>query len=65
MGDFMIVKFFRLIKKIILATFFIYSFDVFCGDLKLCIPINFFTVFLVSFFDIPALICLLLFSVTF
>lgn len=58
----MISKFFLVIKKIIFATFLIYSFDVFAVSLNLIIPINFITVLLVSIFDTSALLCLVLFS---
>lgn len=54
--------FFKVIKKIILSTLFIYSFDVFATSLGVSIPINFVTVFLVSVFEIPAILCLILFS---
>ncbi len=65
MGDFMIIKFFHIIKKVILAALFIYSFDVFAISLNLSIPINFFTILLVTFFDVPAMFCLVLFSIVF
>ena len=61
----MIFKFFGVIKKLILASLFIYSFDVFAVSLNVSIPINIFTILLVSFFDVPAILFLFLFSVTF
>ena len=61
----MLIGFFKLIKKIIVAALFIYSFDVFAVSLNLSIPINFITILLVTIFDIPALMCLVLFSLTF
>lgn len=61
----MVKKFFSLIKKIIFSTILIYSFDVFAVSLNLSIPINLITILLVSLFDFPALICLVLFSFTF
>lgn len=65
MNVFMILKLLKLLKKVVIATLLIYSFDVFTVSLNLSIPINFITVFLVALFDIPALMCLVLFSFTF
>lgn len=58
----MIKRLFLVMKKIVVATLLIYSFDVFAVSLNLSIPINYITVFLVSVFEVPALICLVLFS---
>ena len=55
----------KLLRKVIFSALLIYSFDVFTVSLKLSIPINFITVLLVTLFDIPALMCLVLFSFTF
>ncbi len=55
----------RIIKKIVFASILIYSFNTFGVSLDLIIPINIFTVLLVTFFDIPAMICLILFFITF
>lgn len=57
--------FFRFVKKIVLASLLIYSFDTFCSSLDIIIPINLFTIFFVGLFDIPALCCLIIFSLTF
>lgn len=61
----MLVRLFHLIKKIIVATVLIYSFDIFAVSLNLTIPINIITIALVSIFDIPALVCLVLISLIF
>lgn len=61
----MIIRFFRFLKKIVVAALLIYSFDVFAVSLNLSIPINFITILLVTIFEIPALICLILFSLVF
>ncbi len=61
----MISFFFRVIKKIVIAALLIYSFDTFCSSLDIVIPINIFTIFFVGLFDIPALCCLIIFSLTF
>ena len=60
-----IIRFFQFVKKIIIATLLIYSFDMFTVSLNLSVPINIFTIFVVTIFEIPAIICLLLFSLTF
>ncbi|MDD5827280.1 MAG: pro-sigmaK processing inhibitor BofA family protein [Bacilli bacterium] len=56
------MKFLFFIKRLIVATLLIYSFDVFLVSLNFVIPINIFTVLLVSFFDVPAIFCMFLFS---
>lgn len=61
----MIIKFFNFLKKIIFSSLLIYSFDMMSTSLGFSIPINIATIFLVSFFDVSALICLILFSFTF
>ena len=61
----MILRLFKLLKKVVIATLLIYSFDVFAVSLNLSIPINLITIFLVTLFDVPALMCLVLFSFTF
>ncbi len=63
MGDIMILMFFKLLKKVIFSSLLIYSFDVLVSSFNYSIPINFFSIFLVSMFDIPALFCLVLFSI--
>lgn len=52
----------QLLKKVVVAILLLYSFDVFAVSLNLSIPINLITIFLISLFDISALICLVLFS---
>jgi len=56
---------FRIIKKVIVASLLIYSFDVFAVSLGFSIPINLVTIFLVSIFDFSGVICLFLFSLSF
>lgn len=56
---------FGMVKKIIVATLLIYSFDVFVVSFGFSIPINLITVSLVSVFDFLGLICLFLFLFTF
>ena len=56
---------FNIVKKVILASLLIYSFDVFSVSFGLIIPINFITVLIVFMFDVWGLIGLFLFSLTF
>lgn len=51
---------FKLVRKIIISALLIYSFNIFVVSLNVCIPINFITVLLVSIFDFPVLIYLIL-----
>ncbi len=55
-------KFFIFIKRFIFSALLIYSFDMLGVSLNMSIPINFFTILLVCFFDFSALFCLILFS---
>ena len=55
----------RLFKRFVLAILLIYAYDVFSVSLGISIPINFTTILLVSFFGVPALVCLVLLSMTF
>lgn len=56
---------FKVIKKIIVSCLLIYSFDIFVVSLGFNIPINFFTISLVSLFDFSGLFCLFIFSLVF
>lgn len=58
-------KFFKLLKKFVFSALLIYSFDVLAVSINLSIPINFITVMLVTVFDFPAIICLVVFSMSF
>lgn len=53
-----IIKVFR---KLILAPFIIYIYNLIAAPLNLVIPINIFTVIFVSFLGIPGLITLIIF----
>ncbi len=57
-----IIKF---LKKFIFSAVFIYSFDLLTVSLNFYIPINFFTILLISFLDVPAFFCLILFFMLF
>ncbi len=54
------MRYFWILKKIIIGMILIYSFNSFGVLMNFVIPINFFTVLLVSIFDISAVFCLFL-----
>lgn len=58
----MLKKIFNLVKKVIFSVLFIYAFNEMSLPLNLIIPINIFTVLLVSFCGIPSILMLVLFS---
>lgn len=58
----MLKKLFNLVKKVIFSVLFIYAFNEMSLPLNLIIPINIFTVLLVSFCGIPSILMLVLFS---
>ena len=62
MGEMMITN---CLRKIILSFLLIYSFDFFVSSLNIFIPINFLTLAFVTFFDVPAMLCLIVFFITF
>ena len=51
MVNMMITLLFKFIKKIIVASLLIYSFDIFLNYLGFSIPINLITVMFVTFFE--------------
>lgn len=58
----MLKKVFNLIKKFILAVLLIYAYNKMTLPLDLFIPMNIFTILLVTFCGIPSIIMLILFS---
>lgn len=56
-------KFTVLIKKIIISAFVIYSYNLIAINLNIIIPINFWTLGLVSIFGTPAFVALVLFRI--
>jgi len=61
----MIKKVYRILKSIILSAFFLYGYNIIAAPLDLIVPINVFTICLVSLFGVPAifgLVVVLLFS---
>jgi len=65
LGDIVIKKMYNIIKKIILAVFFIYAYNKLALPLDVFIPMNFLTVILIAFLGIPSILMLVLFSVVF
>ncbi len=58
----MIMKLFNFIKKFIVAILLIYAYNKMTLPMNLFIPMNFFTILLVSCCGIPAIIMLIFFS---
>ncbi|MBQ2872695.1 MAG: pro-sigmaK processing inhibitor BofA family protein [Bacilli bacterium] len=58
----MIKKICNLVKKFILAVLLIYAYNKMTLPLDLFIPMNIFTILLVTFCGIPSIIMLILFS---
>lgn len=54
----------KLIKKIIFGVFLLYGYNLIAVSFGFMVPINFFTIALVSLFDIPAM-CMLVLSLVF
>ena len=62
MGDIMVKKLFYLVKKIILGLLLIYAYNKMALPLNVFIPMNIFTILLVTFFGLPSILMLILFS---
>lgn len=58
----MIKKLFWVVKKFILGVLFIYAYNVIVFPINATIPMNVFSIVLVTFFGLPAVIGLCLFS---
>ena len=54
----------KIIKKIIFGVFLLYGYNLIAVSFGFMVPINFFTIILVSVFDIPAM-CMLVLSLVF
>lgn len=55
----MLKKILKIIKKIILSVFILYGYNLISQPLNLIVPINIYTVLLLSVFGIPALLALI------
>jgi len=53
-------KIFKLLKMMVLSTFFIYGYDVLANPLNLAIPLNIYTLGYVSFFGVSGLVSLII-----
>lgn len=60
----MIKKIFGFVKKVIFNSFFLYGYNLIAAPLNLFIPINLFTVLLLSVLGLPALIGLMVILLT-
>lgn len=56
---FMLKKIFKFIKKIILSIFVLYGYNLISQSLGMIVPINIYTVLLLSILGIPALFALI------
>ena len=52
--------FFRYLKKVIMVAFMVYAFNMVAINFNTIIPINFWTIGFITFFDIPGLIIILI-----
>ena len=59
----MINKIFNLIKKFIVAVLLIYAYNKMSMPIDMFIPMNIFTIMLVTFCGLPSIIMLVLFSI--
>lgn len=55
----MLKKIFKYIKKVIISIFILYGYNLISQSLGLMIPINIYTVALLTIFGIPALLALI------
>lgn len=55
----MLKKIFKIIKKFILGIFLLYGYNLIGQSLGMIIPINIYTVLLITFFGLPALLALI------
>ena len=58
----MIKKLFNVVKKVIISVLLIYAYNKMSLPMNLFIPMNFFTILLISCCGIPAIIMLVMFS---
>lgn len=53
-------KVFKIIKRLLVATLFIYGYNVLSSPLNLLIPLNFLTIGYVGIFGVPGLLSLIM-----
>lgn len=56
----MLKKIFKILKKLVMAVFLLYGYNILAAPLNFIIPINIITVLLVSLLGVPALLSLIL-----
>lgn len=61
----MVKKIFMIIKRLIVAVLFIYAFNNMAMSLNLFIPMNIFTILLVTICGVPSIIMMVLYYVMF
>lgn len=57
-------KVFEILKKVVLSFVILYSYNLIAVNFNMVIPINLFTVLIVSILGAPALLALILFKIT-
>ncbi|MDO5002623.1 MAG: pro-sigmaK processing inhibitor BofA family protein [bacterium] len=57
-------KVFEILKKVVLSFVILYSYNLIAVNFNMIIPINLFTVLIVSILGAPALLALILFKIT-
>lgn len=53
-------KIFKILKRIIIAAFFIYGYNILAQPLNIIVPLNLITIGYVAFFGVPGLISLII-----
>lgn len=59
MGENMIKKIYKLLKKVVFSSFLLYGYNVIAAPLSILIPINIINVGLITILGIPALFALI------
>lgn len=59
----MLKKIYKIIKKFVFGAFALYAYNLLAVSFNLVMPINIFTIILVSFLGLPALLALILLMV--
>lgn len=54
---------FKILRKIILGMILLFAYNTFLSSLNVIIPINYVTIIIASLFDVPGIICLVLFFI--
>ncbi len=57
-------KVFEILKKVVLSFVILYSYNLIAVNFNMIIPINLFTILIVSILGAPALLALILFKIT-